>query len=131
MDDVVPADEIVERIHAEMPLEPVSANYTGEVAMRYGFADGDGEIGVIASVTKPFCGDCTRMRLSPEGRIVTCLFASSGTDLRTPLRDGATDAEIEDIVRGTWGAREDRYSEIRTMFTDAPRKKVEMYHIGG
>ena len=132
MDDVVSADEIVERIHAEMPLKPVSANYAGEVAMRYGFADGDGEIGVIASVTKPFCGDCTRLRLSPEGRIVTCLFASEGVDLRTPLRDGATDAEIESIVRGTWGAREDRYSEIRTLFTDdAPRKKVEMYHIGG
>ena len=131
MDDVVPAEEIIERIHAEMPLEPIGANYKGEVALRYGFKDGEGEVGVIASVTKPFCGDCTRMRLSPEGEMVTCLFASSGIDLRTPLRAGATDEELQDIVRGAWGLREDRYSEIRTMFTDEPRKKVEMYHIGG
>ena len=131
MDDVVPAEEIIERIHAEMPLEPIGANYKGEVALRYGFKDGEGEVGVIASVTKPFCGDCTRMRLSPEGEMVTCLFASSGTDLRTPLRSGATDEELLDIVRGVWGLRDDRYSEIRTMFTDEPRKKVEMYHIGG
>ena len=131
MDDVVPADEIVARIDAEMPLEPVEANYKGEVALRYRFKEGEGEVGVIASVTKPFCGDCTRMRLSPEGQIVTCLFASSGNDLRTPLRDGATDDEIEDIIRGIWGLRDDRYSEIRTLFTDEPRKKVEMYHIGG
>ena len=131
MDDVVPADEIVARINAEMPLEQVSANYTGEVANRVRFADGEGEIGVIASVTKPFCGDCTRMRLSPEGQIVTCLFATSGTDLRTPLRSDATDEEIEEIVRGIWSGRDDRYSEIRTTFTDEPRKKVEMYHIGG
>ena len=131
MDDVVPADEIVARISAEMALEPVAANYTGEVANRFRFSDGVGEIGVIASVTKPFCGDCTRMRLSPEGQIVTCLFATSGTDLRTPLRSDATDEEIEEIVRGIWSGREDRYSEIRTMFTDEPRKKVEMYHIGG
>ena len=131
MDDVVPAEEILERIHAEMPLEPVDANYKGEVALRYRFRDGDGEVGVIASVTKPFCGDCTRMRLSPEGQLVTCLFATSGTDLRTPMRDGATDEEIESIIRGLWGLRDDRYSEIRTMFTDEPRKKVEMYHIGG
>jgi cyclic pyranopterin phosphate synthase len=131
MDDVVPAEEILERIHAEMPLEPVEANYKGEVALRYGFKDGKGEVGVIASVTKPFCGDCTRMRLSPEGQIVTCLFATSGTDLRTPMRDGANDDELEDIIRGLWGLRDDRYSEIRTLFTDEPRKKVEMYHIGG
>ena len=131
MDDVVPAEEMLERIHTEMPLEPVEANYKGEVALRYKFKDGDGEVGVIASVTKPFCGDCTRMRLSPEGEIVTCLFATSGTDLRTPMRDGATDDEIESIIRGLWGLRDDRYSEIRTMFTDEPRKKVEMYHIGG
>ena len=131
MDDVVPAEEILERIHVEMPLEPVEANYKGEVALRYKFKDGDGEVGVIASVTKPFCGDCTRMRLSPEGEVVTCLFATSGTDLRTPMRDGATDEELESIIRGLWGLRDDRYSEIRTMFTDEPRKKVEMYHIGG
>ena len=131
MDDVIPAEEILERIHAEMPLEPVDANYKGEVALRYRFREGDGEVGVIASVTKPFCGDCTRMRLSPEGQIVTCLFATSGTDLRTPMRDGADDDELESIIRGLWGLRDDRYSEIRTMFTDEPRKKVEMYHIGG
>ena len=131
MDDVVPADEIIARIDAEMPLEPATANYTGEVANRFRFSDGEGEIGVIASVTKPFCGDCTRMRLSPEGQIVTCLFATSGTDLRTPLRSKAADEEIEEIVRGNWNLRDDRYSEIRTMFTDEPRKKVEMYHIGG
>ena len=131
MDDVVPADEIVARIGAEMPLEPIPANYAGEVANRFRFSDGVGEIGVIASVTKPFCGDCTRMRLSPEGQIVTCLFATSGTDLRTPLRSNATDEEIEEIVRGRWSVRDDRYSEIRSMFTDEPRKKVEMYHIGG
>ena len=131
MDDVVTADEILARISAEMPLEPMDANYTGEVANRFRFADGNGEIGVIASVTKPFCGDCTRMRLSPEGQFVTCLFATSGTDLRTPLRSDATDEEIEEIVRGVWSGRDDRYSEIRTMFTDEPRQKVEMYHIGG
>ena len=131
MEDVVSADEIVERIGAEMPLEPVEANYRGEVAMRYRFKDSAGEIGVIASVTKPFCGDCTRLRLSPEGQIVTCLFAASGTDLRAPIRSGASDEEIEQIVRQVWGLREDRYSEIRTMFTDEPRRKVEMYHIGG
>ncbi len=132
MDDVVPAEDILDRIHAEMPLEPIQANYKGEVALRYKFEDGDGEVGVIASVTKPFCGDCSRARLSPEGQIVTCLFATSGTDIRTPLRDGASDDELEAIIRGLWGLREDRYSEIRTMFTDdEPRKKVEMYHIGG
>ena len=131
MDDVVSAEEILDLIDAEMPLEPVEANYKGEVALRYRFKDGDGEVGVIASVTKPFCGDCTRMRLSPEGQIVTCLFATSGTDLRTSLRDGADDDEIEAIIRGIWGLRDDRYSEIRTLFTDEPRKKVEMYHIGG
>ena len=87
---------------------------------------------MIASVTKPFCGDCARARLSPEGELVTCLFASSGTDLRTPLRDGADDDELESVIRGIWSARDDRYSEIRTLFTeDAPRRKVEMYHIGG
>ena len=132
MDDVVSADEIIAKIGAEMPLEPADANYRGEVARRYRFADGDGEIGVIASVTKPFCGDCARARLSPEGELVTCLFASSGTDLRTPLRDGADDDELESVIRGIWSARDDRYSEIRTLFTeDAPRRKVEMYHIGG
>jgi cyclic pyranopterin phosphate synthase len=133
LDEVVSADEIVEIINAELPLEPVKvdSNYAGEVAMRYRYADGQGEIGVIASVTKPFCGDCTRLRLSPEGQIVTCLFATGGTDLRTPMRDGASDEDIEAIIRQTWGVRDDRYSEERSMLTDQPRKKVEMYHIGG
>ena len=132
MEDVVPAAEIVELIGSEMPVEPIEANYPGEVATRFRFTDGEGEFGVIASVTKPFCGDCTRIRLSPEGQIVTCLFASSGTDLRALLRSDATDGDIAVAVRGIWGDRDDRYSEIRTMFTDeAPRNKVEMYHIGG
>jgi len=133
LDEVVSADEIVERINAELPLEPVKvdSNYAGEVATRYRYADGQGEIGVIASVTKPFCGDCTRLRLSPEGQIVTCLFATGGTDLRTPMRDGASDEDIEVIIRRIWGVRDDRYSEERSMLTEQPRKKVEMYHIGG
>ena len=134
MDEVVPAAEIVETINAEMPLEPVAGNYFGEVARRYRYADGTGEIGLISSVTQPFCGSCTRMRLSPEGRIFTCLFAIEGTSLRDPLRAGATDDELEAIIRATWGERIDRYSEIRSSLTQDVRdrrKKVEMYHIGG
>ena len=133
MDDVVPADEIVALIDAEMPLVPVESNYPGEVALRYRYADGEGEIGVIASVTKPFCGDCTRLRLSPEGQIFTCLFGSAGTDLRGPLRDGATDDELASLAGGVWRVREDRYSEERASLTEAlrSRDKVEMYKIGG
>jgi cyclic pyranopterin phosphate synthase len=131
MDQVVPADEIVARIDAEMPLEPMDGNYRGEVALRYRYADGRGEIGVIASVTKPFCGDCTRLRLSPEGSIYTCLFSSQGTDLRTPLRDGAGDDELRSLITSVWNVREDRYSETRTSLTSPVRDKVEMYHIGG
>jgi cyclic pyranopterin phosphate synthase len=131
MDQVVPADEIVARIDAEMPLEPMDGNYRGEVALRYRYADGRGEIGVIASVTKPFCGDCTRLRLSPEGSIYTCLFSSQGTDLRTPLRDGAGDDELQSLITSVWNVREDRYSETRTSLTSPVRDKVEMYHIGG
>ena len=131
MDHVVPADEIVARIDAEMPLEPMDGNYRGEVALRYRYADGGGEIGVIASVTKPFCGDCTRLRLSPEGSIYTCLFTSRGTDLRAPLRDGASDDDLRSLVTSVWNVREDRYSEIRTSLTEPVRDKVEMYHIGG
>ena len=129
MDDVVPADEIVARIHAEMPLQAIGKNYRGEVARRYRYADGGGEIGLITSVTKPFCGACTRMRLSPEGEFFTCLFASKGTDLRTPLRAGASDEEIEQLICGIWGQRTDRYSEERG--TEPRQEKVEMYHIGG
>ena len=131
LENVVPAEEIVARIDAEMPLEPVPGSYRGEVAERYRYRDGGGEIGVIASVTKPFCGDCTRLRLSPEGKMYTCLFASLGTDLRGPLRAGAGDGEMEAIVRGTWGKRVDRYSEERASMTEPAPDKVEMYHIGG
>ena len=133
LDHVVPADEIVAMIDAEMPLEPVESGYRGEVAMRYRYRDGSGEMGVIASVTKPFCGDCTRIRLSPEGSIYTCLFSGVGRDLRGPIREGASDDELEEIVRGTWRARTDRYSEERSSMTEELRaqEKVEMYHIGG
>lgn len=131
LDQVVPADEIVAKLDAVLPLEQIKANYHGEVARRYRYRDGSGEIGFITSVTKPFCGACNRMRLSPEGSIYTCLFATQGTDLRTPLRSGATDDEIEQIIRNTWGARIDRYSEERHKLTQPRDSKVEMYHIGG
>ena len=131
MDEVVSADEIVEIVGAEMPLEPMEPNYTGEVALRYRYRDGGGEIGIIASVTKPFCGDCTRVRLSPEGNVYTCLFAAAGTDLRGPMRDGATDDDLEDLLRRRWRVRDDRYSEERASLTEPRREKVEMYHIGG
>ena len=133
MDEVVPADDIVQKINAEMPLEPIEPNYTGEVALRYKYLDGGGEIGIIASVTKPFCGDCTRARLSTDGKLYTCLFASYGTDLRGPLRAGASDDDLRDLLKGVWGRRDDRYSELRAYAT-APEtrpKKVEMYQIGG
>ena len=128
--DVIPASEIVHRIGRELPLEPVAPNYPGEVASRYRYLDGGGEIGVISSVTQPFCGDCSRARLSAEGRLYTCLFAGEGFDLRALLRGEASDAEIADKVRGIWSARSDRYSEVRTEET-ARRPKVEMSHIGG
>ena len=133
LDQVVPAAEILQRIHAEMPLEPVEPNYRGEVARRYRYCDGGGEIGIIASVTQPFCGDCTRARLSTDGKLYTCLFASRGADLRAPLRDGASDAELRELIRQVWGHREDRYSEIRTLETPEanPLPRVEMYQIGG
>ncbi len=128
--DVVPAAEIVRRIGLEMPLVPAAPNYPGEVARRFRYADGGGEIGVITSVTQPFCGDCSRARLSAEGRLYTCLFAAGGYDLRALLRGEASDAEIADKVRALWSARTDRYSEVRTEET-ARRPKVEMSHIGG
>ncbi len=127
--DVVPASEIIRRISAEMPLEPIAPAYPGEVARRYRYASG-GEIGVITSVTQPFCGGCTRARVSAEGRLYTCLFADDGYDFRELLRGGASDAEIADALRGVWAGRTDRYSEIRTEET-ARRPKVEMSHIGG
>lgn len=131
MDDVVPAKEIVERINAVLPLEPADQNYFGEVAERWRYKDGSGEIGVIASVTQPFCGACTRLRLSPEGRLFTCLFGTHGVDLRDPMRAGASDDELTELIRGTWQKRADRYSEIRTSLTKPVRNKVQMYHIGG
>ena len=133
LDEVVPAEEIVRRIDAEMSLEPVESGYRGEVAKRYRYRDGCGEIGVIASVTMPFCGDCTRSRLSPDGMLYTCLFASSGLSLQGPLRAGAGDDELRELVTGLWGRRVDRYSEERAELTPEQnaRKKVEMYHIGG
>jgi cyclic pyranopterin phosphate synthase len=130
MDDVVSAREIVDTIGAEMPLEPAEANYTGEVAERWRYRDGSGEIGVIASVTQAFCRDCTRARISTDGRLYTCLFATSGHDLRSLLRGGASDEEIEDEIRRIWSRRADRYSEIRTSQT-AEVKKIEMSYIGG
>jgi GTP 3',8-cyclase len=130
LDDVVPAAEIVSAIGAEHPLEPLNANYPGEVARRYRYRDGAGEIGVIASVTEPFCGACTRARLSAEGRLFTCLFATKGFDVRAVLRGGASDKELAEAVSGVWRARADRYSEIRSAETlDLP--KVEMSYIGG
>ena len=133
LDQVVSADEIVEKINAEMPLEPIEANYTGEVALRYRYRDGGGEIGIIASVTKPFCRDCTRARLSTDGKLYTCLFATHGTDLRGPMRCGASDDDLRDLITGVWGRREDRYSELRAFATRHQHqpKKIEMYQIGG
>lgn len=134
MDEVVPADEILARIDAEMPLEAIPPNYPGEVARRYRYRDGSGEIGMIASVTRPFCGDCTRLRLSPEGKLYTCLFGIEGTDVREPLRAGASDDAIAALVTGVWTRRTDRYSELRTAQggpEDDTGNKVEMFHIGG
>ena len=130
MDDVVTAREIVETIDAEMPLEPADPNYRGEVAERWRYRDGSGEIGVIASVTQAFCRDCTRARISTEGKLYTCLFATSGHDLRALLREGAGDAEIEAAVRAIWSRRSDRYSEVRSSNT-VEMKKIEMSYIGG
>ena len=129
-DDVVPAAEIVRTIGAEFPLEPVEAGYRGEVAERYRYLDGAGEIGVIASVTQPFCGDCTRARLSADGKLYTCLFAVRGHDLRAVLRAGARDDELDAAIRAVWERRTDRYSELRTEQT-AKLRKVEMSFIGG
>jgi cyclic pyranopterin phosphate synthase len=130
LDDVVSVREIVETVGAAFPLEPLDPNYRGEVARRWRYVDGGGEIGVIASVTKPFCGDCTRARLSAEGSLYTCLFARNGTDLRAPLRGGATDDELAELIARVWQARADRYSEIRSEAT-LGMPKVEMSYIGG
>ena len=130
LDDVVPAAEIVSRIDARWPLEPIDPGYRGEVARRYRYRDGAGEIGLISSVTEPFCGDCTRARLSADGHLFTCLFAITGHDLRELLRGGASDEDLTEALRVIWTGRSDRYSELRTLDTvDLP--KVEMSFIGG
>jgi GTP 3',8-cyclase len=130
LDDVVSAAEIMRIIDAEMPIEPADANYRGEVAQRYRYKDGTGEIGIIASVTQPFCGNCTRARLSSEGQLYTCLFGALGRDLRALLRSGKTDEEVSAFIGKVWRHRSDRYSEIRTVET-LHRPRVEMSHIGG
>ena len=135
MDDVVPSSEVIRRIGAEMPVAPVERNYRGEVAERWAYADGSGEIGVISSVTQAFCRDCTRARLSTEGKLYLCLFAQKGYDLRSLLRGDAahpalSDAEMETVIAGIWGERNDRYSEVRTEAT-ARAPKIEMSYIGG
>ncbi|MET9454429.1 GTP 3',8-cyclase MoaA [Streptomyces canus] len=129
--EVLPAAEIVRLIDGRHPLEPLDATGVGEVATRYRFRDGAGEIGVIGSVTRPFCGDCTRARLSAEGKVHTCLFSSGGTDLRALLRAGASDEELCSAVRALWGAREDRYSELRGSRAPSRGDRVEMSYIGG
>ncbi len=130
LDDVVPAREIVARLDEAFGVEPVEPAYRGEVARRWRYRDGSGEVGVIASVTQPFCGDCTRARLSAEGKLFTCLFAIRGHDLRAVLRGGATDEELAEAVGNVWNARKDRYSELRTKATPTG-EKVEMSYIGG
>jgi len=130
LDDVVSAREIVATIDRELPLEPIEKNYTGEVAERWRYRDGSGEIGVIASVTQAFCADCTRARLSADGSLFTCLFATQGHDLRALVRSDATDAQIADSIAAIWTARDDRYSELRSEET-VGLKKIEMSFIGG
>jgi cyclic pyranopterin phosphate synthase len=130
MDDVVPAAEIIKMINAEMPLEPLNPNYPGEVAERWRYKDGSGEIGVVASVTQAFCRTCNRARISAEGKLYTCLFAVKGHDFRDLMRGGATDEEISQAIARVWGKRGDRYSELRSENTIS-LPKVEMSHIGG
>jgi cyclic pyranopterin phosphate synthase len=136
MQDVIPSAEIVRRISAEMPLQPVDPNYTGETAERWRYVDGGGEVGMISSVTQAFCKDCTRARLSTEGKLYTCLFATRGHDLRSLMREGRSDAELSGAIAQLWRARSDRYSELRTINTDGlsrtgGERKVEMSYIGG
>lgn len=136
LSQVVTAAEIAECIDAELPIERIPPNYRGEVATRWRYRDGSGEIGIIASVSEPFCGDCTRARLTTEGRLVTCLFAAGGTDLRGPLRAGASDEELSELIASVWSRRTDRYSEERSSHTDLaavgrPRRRIEMFQLGG
>jgi cyclic pyranopterin phosphate synthase len=126
----VASEVLRDRIHARWPLEPLEQNYRGEVAKRYAFTDGQGEIGFISSVTEPFCGDCHRARISADGTIYTCLFANTGTDLRTALRAGASDADLVALMQNVWRNRTDRYSEVRgKAIKDSDR--IEMYRMGG
>ena len=132
LDEVVPAEEIVGAIDAEMPLEAVAPRYRGEVATRWRYRDEDGEIGVIASVSQPFCGDCTRARISAEGKLYTCLFAAVGHDLRAILRDpDAGESALADAIAAVWRVRDDRYSDLRTEETLRERPRLEMYAMGG
>ncbi len=130
LDDVVPASEIIETLNAAFPVEPLPPLYPGEVARRFRYADGGGEVGVIASVTQPFCGDCTRARISADGSLFTCLFATSGYDLKELLRSDTTDDELSEHIRSVWEHRDDRYSELRASATEG-LPKVEMSYIGG
>jgi cyclic pyranopterin phosphate synthase len=133
LDEVIPSSELVRLIDAKFPLESVDANYSGEVAQRYRYRDGAGEIGFISSVTQPFCGACSRARISAEGQLFTCLFATGGTDLRAAVRNGASDEQLTALLSHVWGVREDRYSALRSEATeDLPeRPKIEMSYIGG
>ncbi len=134
MDEVLPSAEVVKRIDAEFPLEPVQANYSGETAERWRYRDGSGEVGVISSVTHAFCGDCSRIRLSTEGRLYLCLFATEGFDLRALLRGGYSDLEISNAIAQVWQGRTDNYSEQRSDPTVRARRaerKIEMSYIGG
>lgn len=134
LSQVMSCDEIVKTIEREFPLAPLTPNHVGEVAKRWEYRDGRGEIGIVTSVSRPFCGDCSRVRLTTDGSLVTCLFANSGTDLRGPLRDGASHEQLLDLVAGVWRVRTDRYSEERDQLTDAgrqDRKRLEMYQLGG
>ena len=130
---VVPSKELASRIHKRWPLEPLEPNYRGEVAERYRFVDGQGEIGFISSVTQPFCGDCSRARMSSDGMFYTCLFATQGTSLRDAMRAGASDDELTQIIRNVWERRADRYSEMRAELRRSAgnQPKVEMFYIGG
>jgi cyclic pyranopterin phosphate synthase len=127
--DVVPASEILARIGAELPLEPLDRAPAGEVAARHAYLDGSGEVGVIASVSRPFCGACTRARLSADGHLYTCLFATRGTDLRPLLRGSASDTPLRELLAQVWRGRDDRYSEIRAL--TPPKRRIEMSYIGG
>jgi cyclic pyranopterin phosphate synthase len=130
LEEVLPSAELIELIQQRWPLKPLTEQYYGEVAKRYAYCDGQGEIGIVSSVSQPFCGSCTRARLSSDGHFYTCLFAHQGLDLKTPMRSGASDDELRRLIGQCWAKREDRYSELRGV-ADSDRLKVEMYRLGG